>query len=281
MAERRTARDRLDRIFSIMARAGRFWLPSVVVVVVGTACSLAFAFTRHRVYKSETLMLYRETIRSSDLGGPEAGADPARKLGMKLKEMILSRTRLQQIIDEFHLFPSVVAERGYVDATDELRAQISFRVKDGDTFGLSYEGEDPERVQQITARLAEALIAENTRHRAEQAEVTKSFLDAERKRIEDDLREKETALARFLTKHPEFAKEGQAGGSGLHASEKKGRRRAQVERPHPARARARGGAHPGAPRCAGGEEGQGLARHRSQAARRQERGGERRAPGAA
>src|SRR5688572_13636691 len=151
----RTARDRLDRIISIAWRATRFWLPAAVVMVVGMMAALGFAFTRKRVYKSETLMLYREGIRSSDLTGTESGADPARKLGMKLKEMVLSRTRLQQIIDEYKLYPALVEDRGYVDAVDEMRKHIAFRVKDGGTFGLSFEGDDPVRVQSITARLAE------------------------------------------------------------------------------------------------------------------------------
>src|SRR5581483_4288314 len=150
---------------------------------------------------------YREGIRSSDLGGPESGGDPARKLGMKLKEMVLSRTRLQQIIDEFKLYQKIIDDRGYVDAVDEMRNHIAFRVKDGDTFGLSFEGGDKDLVQKVTARLAEALVGENSKSREEQAEVTKEFLDVEKQRVEAELKEKESNLAKFLAKHPEFARE--------------------------------------------------------------------------
>jgi protein tyrosine kinase modulator len=218
MNEARTARDRLDRMLSVAGRAARFWLAAAAVIVVGGMISGAVAFTRPRIYKSETLILYREGIRSADLGGPDGVADPARKLGLKLKEMVLSRTRLSQIIDEFHLYPALVGERGYVDAVDEMRGHIAFRVKDGDTFGLSFEGEDRDVVQQVTARLAEALISENSKTRAEQAEVTRSFLDAEKKRADAELRERETALARFLAKHPEFAKETSASPSAMHTT---------------------------------------------------------------
>ena len=223
MSEIRTARDRLDRIVAICGRATRFWPYALAVVAFGGVVSLAVAFTRPRIYKSESLILYREGIRSSDLGGPDTGGDPARKLGLKLKEMVLSRTRLQQIIEEFGLYPKLVEDRGYVDAVDEMRNHIAFRVKDGDTFGLSFEGEDAIRVQKVTARLAEALIGENSKSRAEQAEVTKEFLDVEKQRAESELRDKETALAKFLAKHPEFAKEtaqspGQSAGSAIRAA---------------------------------------------------------------
>jgi uncharacterized protein involved in exopolysaccharide biosynthesis len=206
MSEVRSARDRLDRIFTILRRAFRFWVPAALVVCLGGAAALGVALLRPRVYRSETLILYREGIRASDLGGLEVG-DPARKLGMKLKEMVLSRSRLQKIIDEFKLYPALVEDRGYVDAVDEMRRHISFRAKDGDTFGLSFEGNNPKLVQEVTARLAEALLDENSRSRAEQAEVTREFLDAERRRAETDLKERETALAKFLAKHPEFARE--------------------------------------------------------------------------
>jgi uncharacterized protein involved in exopolysaccharide biosynthesis len=212
--ETRTARDRLDRIFSIIKRATRFWAAGLAVLVAGGAISVAVAVLKPRVYKSETLMLFREGIRSSDLGGPDSGGDPARKLGLKLKEMVFSRTSLAKIIDEFKLYPKIMDDRGYVDAVDEMRTHIAFRVKDGDTFGLSFEGEDPRRVQAVTARLAEMLMGENTKTRSEQAEVTKEFLDAEKTRAEGELKEKETNLAKFLSKHPEFAKETVAPGAG-------------------------------------------------------------------
>jgi uncharacterized protein involved in exopolysaccharide biosynthesis len=205
--EIRTARDRLDRIASMVRRAMRFWLPASILLVFGCAVALAVAVTRPRIYKSETLILYREGIRSETLGGPDTGGDPARKLGLKLKEMVLSRTQLQHIIDQFKLYPAIVEDRGYVDAVDEMRNHIAFRVKDGDTFGLSFEGEDAKRVQQVTAMLAETLLDENTRSSEEQANVTKEFLDAEKQRTEAELKQKETNLARFLAKHPEFARE--------------------------------------------------------------------------
>src|SRR5207253_1643552 len=123
---------------------------------------------------SETLILYREAFHGGDLG-TEATHDPALKLGMRLKEMLFSRTSLQQIIDEFHLYASTVREQGYVDAIDEMRANISFRVRDGDTFGLSFKGDKPEKVQKVTERLADALLAEHSRTRSQQAMLVKEF----------------------------------------------------------------------------------------------------------
>lgn len=207
MNQPRTARDRIDRVLAIALRTRRFIVPALVVVALGAAGSFAYAMVRKRVFKSETLILYREGIRSSDIVGGDDQGDRAQKLGLRLKEMVLSRTRLEMIIKEARLYPALVEERGMIDAVDEMRKHIAFRVQDGDTFGLSFEGNEPEVVQAVTAKLADALLAENSRTNSEQAEVTKEFLDREKDRIEKELKEKETSLAQFLSKHPEFARE--------------------------------------------------------------------------
>jgi uncharacterized protein involved in exopolysaccharide biosynthesis len=210
----RTARDRLDRVLTILSRTRRFILPAMAVLVVGSGVSVAYAMVRKRVFKSETLILYREGIRSSDLVGGEDSGDRAHKLGLRLKEMVFSRTRLEHIIAEYKLYPALMEDRGIIEAVDEMRAHISFHVKDGDTFGLSFDGDDPRKVQRVTARLAEALIAENSSNVARQAEVTKQFLDREKGQTEAELKQKENSLAQFLAKHPEFAKETAQQGTG-------------------------------------------------------------------
>src|SRR5436190_14374370 len=144
-----TARDWVDRALTIARRALAFRRRAAVVFVVVATLGIVGAIKRQRVYTSETLVLYRETIRGSDLG-TEMGHDPARKLGMRLKEMLFSRTSLQQIIDDFHLYATLVRDRGYVDAVDEMRTNISFRVRDGDTFGLSFTADSPKVAQKVT-----------------------------------------------------------------------------------------------------------------------------------
>src|SRR5689334_12994382 len=98
----RTVRDRVDRAVAILRRSTRFYRRAALIAVLGATVGVWNAFTRPRVYKSEALILYRDSMRSSDLGS-EGGGDAARKLGMRLKEMVFSRTSLQQIIDEFKL----------------------------------------------------------------------------------------------------------------------------------------------------------------------------------
>jgi len=123
---------------------------------------------------------------------------------------------LQETIEQFRLYPDIVAQRGYVDAVDEMRNHIAFRINDGETFNLSFEGSDAAQVQEVTAQLAGALIEQNSKTRLQQVTLTKEFLDTEKSHNEGELKAKETELTKFLAKHPEFARDATTGaGSGL------------------------------------------------------------------
>ena len=94
---------------------------------------------------------------------------------------------------------------GIVDAVAEFKKHIQFRAPGGDTFSVAFEGPSAEQAQQVTASLADTLIHEDTRLKAQQAKVTRDFLDLERKRTEKELQDAEQKLAEFMAKHPRFA----------------------------------------------------------------------------
>jgi hypothetical protein len=207
----RTTRDRLDRVFAIVRRTVRFVVPALLVVIVGSGVAIGYGMARQRNFKSETLLLYREGAHPADAAPvPAVTDDPgdrAQRLGVRVKEMVLSRTRLEQIITNSRLYGDIIYDRGMIDAVEELRKHVAFRVQDGDTFALSFEGTNPERVKDVTAKLAEALIADNARTTPEPQPEAKESFDRERDHLDKEQKDKETALAQFLAKHPEFARE--------------------------------------------------------------------------
>ncbi len=214
----RTPRDHLDRMVTLLGRSWRFRWYAALVLLLGATVSLAVALLLPRAYTSETLIVYREGIGAKTItGGNDAGADAQQKLSLKLKEMVLSRTSLAKIIEEFHLYQAIVDRSGYVDAVNEMRKNIAFSAKDGETFGLSFTGPEPVMVQKLTARLAQELLAEHSKSRLEQAGETREFIDAEKRRSDEDLKEKETQLSTFIAKHPEFAKESNGINAGTQA----------------------------------------------------------------
>jgi capsular polysaccharide biosynthesis protein len=144
-------------------------------------------------------------------------------MGARLKEVLLARNRLQKVVEELGLYPKMVKEGRLAEAIEELHQAVTFKINEGDTYVIGATGDSPEEAQQITAKLTDTLIDENQRLRSDQARFAKDFLDAEKKRNEETLHQKELDRANFLQLHPEFAQDQTgAGGAGFRASSKRG-----------------------------------------------------------
>jgi len=201
----RTARDRLDRVFAIARRTGRFAGPALVVALVGGALTAGYVFgLHHRVYKSEAVLRYRDTARAAELGGDDPD-ERAPRLAARLREAGLSRVRLEQIITASKIYGDIIADRGMPEAVDEMRRHVDYRALDGETFGVSFETTDATRARDVTARIADALVADSAHVEGAPVEVPHAAVD--RERLEKDLKDKQAALTGFLGKHPEFTRE--------------------------------------------------------------------------
>jgi uncharacterized protein involved in exopolysaccharide biosynthesis len=205
-AGQRTLREEIDRVVMLIKRSFAFWRRSLLIFMVTMLVTVPFVFTRPRSYRSETVILYQETIRSSDLTGGEAGQSDSRRVGARLREMLLSRASLEPIVKDLNLYGANSDKRGgLVDAVDDMRKHISFRAREGDTFEISFTGDTPQQTQEVTRRLGDCIVQEAVTRRSEQAKALKDFLDAESERNKTDLKAKENELAKFLALHPEFA----------------------------------------------------------------------------
>jgi capsular polysaccharide biosynthesis protein len=196
------AREQVARLTAFCRRAVRFWRFPVVLVVVGAIVCAAFLTIRRPAYRSETVILYSEGVRSAD---DAERPDTSRSVTVRLREILMSRGALDAVVREFNLYPVVRETRGPVDAVEELRKHIEFRAPGGDTFSIAFTGDSPVQAQHVTARLAELVIGQDSDLRKKRALVTRDFLETEERRTEADLRDREQALASFMGAHPRFA----------------------------------------------------------------------------
>src|SRR5690349_18527444 len=95
-----TPRDRFDRVVEVLSRTIRYWWVAAIALGIGAAASLTAATLKKRVYQSEAVLLYREGIQSTFVLGRDTESEATRKLGMRLREMVLARPRLKEVIDE-------------------------------------------------------------------------------------------------------------------------------------------------------------------------------------
>jgi hypothetical protein len=201
----RSINEDLDRVLLFLRRSLAYWRRALLVIVIGSLIVVPFVFTRPRSWRSETVILYQETMRSSDLtGGGDTGDGNVRRVGARLREVLLSRASLEPIIKDLQVTPKT-DPRSKLEAVEEMRKHISFRAREGDTFEIAYEAATPEEAKQVTTRLGECIIQEASVRRADRAKVLKEFLTVEADSNAADLRKKEAELAKFVALHPALA----------------------------------------------------------------------------
>lgn len=190
------------RVLDFCRRVARGWRVPLAVVVAGALACAAYLHIRKPAYRSETVILYSEGVQSSD---DEERPETSRTAAVRFKEILMSRASLDTVMHEFDLYPDVRHSRGPVDAVEELRKHVEYRAPGGDTFSIGFTGASPTEAQHVTARLAELVVGRDSELRKSRAVATRDFLETEEKTTEDDLRDKEQALAAFMGAHPRFA----------------------------------------------------------------------------
>jgi polysaccharide chain length determinant protein (PEP-CTERM system associated) len=114
-----------------------------------------------------------------------------------ISQQILSRTRLERIIQDFNLYAEQRAAGIMEDVIEVMRRNITVEVVKGDAFRVSYVGSEPRTVMQVTERLATLFIDENLRDRELLAEGTNQFLESQLEEARQRLIEQEQKLAAY------------------------------------------------------------------------------------
>ncbi|WP_394832699.1 hypothetical protein LVJ94_39965 [Pendulispora rubella] len=207
-----TPRERMERARVVARRAATYWKSAAALFVLGAIISIAIAANLTRIYRSECVVLVRPAISTGER--EESPSERAMKLAPKLKDTLLTRTRLEPVIREFNLYPKTVESKGMIDAVEEMRLHVGFRGRDSETFVISFEDEDSERTRAVTQRLAESTMEEFRKGNLSTSKQQADFLGVEQKRAEEALENANRQLATFLAAHPEFAAETRQGGMG-------------------------------------------------------------------
>jgi uncharacterized protein involved in exopolysaccharide biosynthesis len=110
-----------------------------------------------------------------------------------ISETILSRTRLEHIMEEFNLYAtSRRAGAPGEDTVNDMRSHIDLALQHGDTVRISYTGTQPTTVTKVTDRLTAYFIEESLRQRTSEAANTTNFLETQledtRRRLIDQVK---------------------------------------------------------------------------------------------
>jgi polysaccharide biosynthesis transport protein len=147
-------------------------------LVWSIACTFAWLFPPR--YRAQATILIEKPKVPKQYVTPNIESDPQQQM-QTLTQQILSRSRLQGIIDDLHLyqgkmFAGDAAESMRKDTQIDL-TQTTSKPPELTGFTISYSGYDPRVVQKAASRLTSLFIEENLQSRAQQSENTTGFLD--------------------------------------------------------------------------------------------------------
>jgi hypothetical protein len=195
------AREQLDRLLAFMERARRHWRVPALALLVGAIAFAVFLKVRAPKFRSETVILY--TQRGTSESVESSGAE--RSVAVRLRELLFSRPRLEQLVTDYDLYPEVKRKYGMGEAVEELKKHIDYRSPGGDTFSIAFEGTTASQAQRVTAELARRVLDGDSTLRKNQSKGARDFLASEKQGAESQLRESEQKLAAFMAEHPRFA----------------------------------------------------------------------------
>ena len=166
---------------------------SVFVVVSLLAVYLAAVLPE--VYRSSTLIVVTPQRVPTSIVHSTVTIDLAERMRSIVPE-ILSRTQLEKMIQEFDLYPS--ENKGAIEERiARLRGKVKVELRVNNVFELSFESESPEKAKQVTSRLASLFIDQNLQVREQQAEGTRSFINAETERLRKELEQQEAVVSQY------------------------------------------------------------------------------------
>ena len=187
-----------DAVVQIIRR--RKWLIAVPAVVIAAA-GMLWTYSQPNIYRSDTLILVVPQRVPESYVKSTVTARIEDRL-QTISQQILSRTRLEQVISDFNLYPEERKHQIMEDIVERMRTQdIQVDIVKGDAFRVSYQAGDPRVAMRVTERLASLFIDESLRDREVLAEGTNQFLSAQLDEARRQLVLNEKKLEEYQRQH--------------------------------------------------------------------------------
>jgi hypothetical protein len=198
-------RDSLASLTALLPRAKRSAWVGGIALAVGLVGTGIWAMKARRMYRSEAVVVYERGVQAGATEVMEG--ESTTSVGARFSDMLASRQRMEAVITEMNLYKSIQDRKGMVEAVDEMHKALRVSGRDGYIFRVSYDSDSRDLAQSVLERMLKLVIDDDKTRIQRAATEANKFVESERQHAESDLKEKEAALASFLTKHPELASE--------------------------------------------------------------------------
>lgn len=187
----------------------RRWWMFGLLAILGGAVGFATARVLPKRYTSQTLVLVQQPTVPMDIVKSVVSEDINQRLA-GMQQQILSRSRLEEVIRQFGLFPNEVGQVSMDDLVDRFRKMISVtpmqpmaetRAQNLPGFTVAVTFNDPRAAQQLCSTITTMFMDENMAGHTTRDEQTTEFLGKHLDDAKAALDDKDANLAAFKRRY--------------------------------------------------------------------------------
>src|SRR5208337_3453593 len=181
-----------------------WWILPITTILLGSI-GLGATLVLPKKYTSQTMVLVEQPTVGPDYVKPVVTLDLNRRLA-SMQEQVLSRTRLQPIIEKFNLYPSDRDRVHIDDLVERLRGAVEIKPmaptpgtesRQMPGFYVDVTFGSPRTAQQICTEITSMILAQNAEDRQKQVKVTTNFLSQQLEEAKQSLDAQDAKLAQF------------------------------------------------------------------------------------
>jgi polysaccharide chain length determinant protein (PEP-CTERM system associated) len=181
-----------------------WWIPLMTMLLLGLA-GIAAVLILPKKYTSTTMVLVEQPTVPVEYVKPVVNDDLNHRLA-SMKEQVLSRSRLQPIIEKLNLYPEQRGRAHMEELEDTLRKAVEVELmqpmpgsvnRQPPGFQISVTFANPQVAQQICTDITSMFIEQNSKRREQQAVDTTQFLSQQLDQAKAKLDEQDAQLAQF------------------------------------------------------------------------------------
>jgi polysaccharide chain length determinant protein (PEP-CTERM system associated) len=187
----------------------RRWLLVAILAIGGTGAGYLASRVMPKRFTSQTLVLVQQPSVSSDLVKPVISDNSNLRLAA-MQQQILSRSGLEPLIREFHLYnedvnrvpTDLLVERLRTAITiTPIQAMAETRAQNLPGFIIAVVFSDPHLAQQICAKITSMFLEQHVQERQDQGDQTTQFLAGQLQDAKTKLDQQDAKLAEFKRRY--------------------------------------------------------------------------------
>src|SRR5215468_3442884 len=186
-----------------------WWIPTALCLLFASA-GLVASLVLPKKYTSSTLVLVERPAVPTEVIAPIVTDDLNQRMA-SMKAQILSRSRLETIINKFSLYANLRATKHMEDLVEQLKGTITVELiqplagssnREPPGFNVSVNFDNPNVAQQICQEISSMFMEQNATIRVAKSDEATKFLTQQVEEAKQKLDEQDKKLAQFKTEHP-------------------------------------------------------------------------------